>query len=435
VRAKSNVTKVTTKPIHLSDQLFFFFLDKVDFDPQASTLRLKGTNRTESPFIKLGASQTIAIELNRELTLVKSEWDQVSLKRVKDAADPATTADAAAIVMDEGIATLCLLKANMNVTVATIDVSVPRKRRGSSSQHDEGLKKFFAQVLASIEQKFRFDVIKVVLVASPGFVREAFLKWMWTTVIALDKKALLDQRAKFVAVHSTSGHKHALSEVLVSPEAIKLLADTKFAGEVKLLARFTELLRTAPERAYYGYQHVLWANQHKAVETMLITDELFRAASIQKRREYIALVDSVKRNGGEVHIFSALHVSGEQLQQLTGIAAILRYELAEPDDLADNSSDSSTDSDQSTNGGGSFNAFRAREGSALRTQSSAARSDATSHTSQTRKSQDDDSISITASDDEQGHFDDDDNDNDDDDDDDNDNNDNNDKAPASNGHH
>lgn len=394
-------------------------------------MRLKGTNRTESQFIKLGASQTIAIELNRELTLVKNEWDQVSLKRLKDAADPSTTADAAAIVMDEGFATLCLLKANMNVTVSTVEVSVPRKRRGSSAQHDDAMKKFFAQVLSSIEQKFRFDIIKVVLVASPGFVRESFLKWMWEEAVRLDKKSLLEQRPKFVAVHSTTGHKHALAEVVASPEALKLLADTKFASEVKILARFVDLLRTTPERAYYGYQHVLWANSHKAVETLLITDELFRAASIEKRRDYIALTDSVKRNGGEVHIFSALHVSGEQLQQLTGIAAILRYALTEPDDLADNSSDSTSDSDQS-GGGGSFNSFRARENSSLRTVSSTTRSDATS---QTRKSQDDDSISITSSEDDGDLNDNDDDDNDvNDDDDDNNDNDREDKLPLTNGH-
>lgn len=367
---------------------------------------------------------------------MKSEWDQVSLKRLKDAADPSTSADAAAIVMDEGIATLCLLKANMNVTVASIDVSVPRKRRGSSSQHDDAMKRFFEKVLTSIEQKFRFDIIKVVLVASPGFVRESFLKWMWETAVRLDKKSLLEQRSKFVAVHSTSGHKHALGEVVASPEALKLLADTKFAGEVKILARFVDLLRTTPERAYYGYQHVLWANTHKAVETLLITDELFRAASIEKRRDYIALTDSVKRNGGEVHIFSALHVSGEQLQQLTGVAAILRYALTEPEDLADNSSDSTSDSDQS-GGGGSFNSFRARESSSLRTVSSTTRSDATS---QTRKSHDDDSISITSSEDDgelNDDNDDDDVNNDVDDDDDNDNdNDQDDKLPvaSSNGH-
>ena len=44
--------------------------------------------------------------------------------------------------------------------------------------------------------------------------------------------------------------------------------------------------------------------------------------------------------GGEVHVLSAMHASGEQLNQLTGVAAVLRFplpdledqELAEPDD-------------------------------------------------------------------------------------------------------
>jgi protein pelota len=394
-------------------------VDKVDFDPQAATLRLKGTNRTESPFIKLGASQTLAIELNRDLTLIKSEWDQVSLKRIHDAADPSTSADAAAIVMDEGIASVCLLKANMTITVAAIDVTVPRKRRGSAAQHDKGLVRFFESVLAAIEQKLRLDVLKVVLVASPGFVREAFLKWMWETVVRLDKKPLLEHKAKFVAVHATSGYKHALAEVLASPEAAKLLVDTKFAVEVKLLARFTDLLRVDPGRAYYGFKHVHWANQQKAVETLLITDELFRAASVEKRREYIELTERVKQNGGAVHVFSALHVSGEQLQQLTGVAAILRYPLAEPDDIDAEDSTSSDSSDASASDG-SFNAFRARQhqvrSSISSSGSSSVRadpSDARRH--QSRDDDDDNSISITDSDDDEDA----DNDGDDDDDDDN----------------
>ncbi len=324
----------------------------------------------------------------------------MSLKRIHDAADPSTSADAAAVVMDEGIASVCLLKANMTITVASIDVSVPRKRRGSTAQHDKGLVRFFEHVLAAIEQKLRLDVLKVVLVASPGFVREAFLKWMWETVVRLDKKALLEHRAKFVAVHSTSGYKHALGEVLASPEALKLLVDTKFAVEVKLLARFTDLMRTDPDRAYYGFKHVCWANEQKAVETLLITDELFRAASIEKRRDYIALTERVKKNGGDVHVFSALHVSGEQLQQLTGVAAILRYPLAEPDDLhANDSSDSSDSSDQSASDG-SFNSFRARENQMRTTSSSSSRTGASDRPLPVgRKSQDDDSISITESDD------------------------------------
>ena len=49
-------------------------------------------------------------------------------------------------------------------------------------------------------------------------------------------------------------------------------------------------------------------------------------------QRYVALVDSVTEAGGEALVFSSMHVSGEQLAQLTGIAAILRFPL---EDLAD----------------------------------------------------------------------------------------------------
>ena len=37
--------------------------------------------------------------------------------------------------------------------------------------------------------------------------------------------------------------------------------------------------------------------------------------------------DEVKRYGGEVVIFSSLHPSGEKLKNITGIAAILRFDV------------------------------------------------------------------------------------------------------------
>jgi hypothetical protein len=37
-----------------------------------------------------------------------------------------------------------------------------------------------------------------------------------------------------------------------------------------------------------------------------------RSQDVQKRKRYIKIVDAVKENGGEVRIFSSLHVSGER---------------------------------------------------------------------------------------------------------------------------
>ncbi|KAL0918675.1 hypothetical protein M5K25_010698 [Dendrobium thyrsiflorum] len=56
-------------------------------------------------------------------------------------------------------------------------------------------------------------------------------------------------------------------------------------------------------------------------------------ADVSARKKYVNLVDSVKNSGGSVHIFSSMHVSGEQLAQLSGIAAILRFPLPDLDDI------------------------------------------------------------------------------------------------------
>ena len=45
------------------------------------------------------------------------------------------------------------------------------------------------------------------------------------------------------------------------------------------------------------------------------------------------LVESVRENGGQVYVFSSMHVSGQNLQQVSGIAAILRYPLPDLDEL------------------------------------------------------------------------------------------------------
>ena len=37
-----------------------------------------------------------------------------------------------------------------------------------------------------------------------------------------------------------------------------------------------------------------------------------RSKNLDERKSYVQLVDSVKENGGDVKIFSSLHVSGER---------------------------------------------------------------------------------------------------------------------------
>ena len=64
----------------------------------------------------MGAYHTIDVEPQRKFTLTKPDgWDSVALDRVDEACDAARTADLAAIVMQEGLANICLVTSSMTV--------------------------------------------------------------------------------------------------------------------------------------------------------------------------------------------------------------------------------------------------------------------------------------------------------------------------------
>jgi len=316
----------------------------IDFDTQACVLRVKGRNIEENQYVKMGAYHTLDLEQNRKFTLKKTLWDSVAIERIDQACDPAQTADLCAVVMQEGLAHICLVTSCMTLVRAKIDMNIPRKRKGLCAQHDKAVGKFFDQVMTGLLRHVNFDVVKCVLIASPGFVKDQFYEYMFQQAVKLDNKLLLDNKSKFLLVHSSSGFKHSLKEVLQDPAITARLADTKASSEVRALEDFYVMMGTDPQRAFYGVKHVELALQQQAIETLLISDELFRAQNVGVRQRYVAIVDAVRESGGNVRIFSSLHVSGEQLGQLSGVAAILRFPIPDPED----DEDADEDDDDST---------------------------------------------------------------------------------------
>lgn len=309
--------------------------------------------------------------MNRDFTLFKNCWDVMSLERIDTACDIAKKAELAAVVMQTGLAHLCLIKGHMTVIKAKVENSIPKKRTGSTA-HAKGTEKFYENIVRSIKQHIDFKLVKCVLVASPGFVKDDFFKFMMEQAIRQDDKLLMENKNKFVLCHSSSGHKHALDEVLNDPvrgsictlsfyedfyersdsccrflQAIQSqVADTKAVEDVKCLETFFSMLHTDQDRAYYSYKHVAAANANMAIETLMVTDELFRSQDIATRRKYVNLVESVRDNGGQVRLFSSLHVSGEKLGQISGVAAILRFPMPEIDDADEGSDSDDSDAEQ-----------------------------------------------------------------------------------------
>ena len=329
----------------------------LDFDPQASQLHVSGQITNENQYTKLGQHHTIDLEINRNFKLEKgtdgdsakgSGWDSVALTQLAEATDPNKSTEAVAVVMHEGLGNICFLTSHQTVLKQTVEMAIPRKRAGvgRTADHDKGLQKFFATLLDTLLRQLEgllagkdASTSFPILLASPGFVAQGFLKYINMVVQSKGKGLLADlvKSKAFLVVHSSSGHLHSLNEILTSPEVSARLQNTRYAKETNVMDRFFTMLRKDDTKAWYGPKEVEHAVAEGAVGrgggVLLISNSLFRSQDIAVRRRWVRLVDKVRdEDGGEVRILSADHESGRRLEGLSGIAAILTYPVEELED-------------------------------------------------------------------------------------------------------
>lgn len=308
-------------------------VEAVDYDKEDSALRIRGKNVLENEHVKIGAFHTLEIELHRPFILGKEVWDSLALEVLRQASDPAASADLAVVLMQEGLAQIFLVGKSVTVTRSRIETSIPRKHGPAIAGYDKALNKFFNNVVDAFLKHIDFKLVRCAVIASPGFTKDQFHRHLLLEAERKQLRPIIENKSRIILAHTTSGYKHSLREVLDAPSVMNMVKDTKAAKEVQSLKDFFNMLSNEPERACYGPKHVEVAHERMAIQTLLITDELFRNSDIATRKKYANLVNGVKSSGGTAHIFSSMHVSGEQLTQLSGIAAILRFPLPDLDDI------------------------------------------------------------------------------------------------------
>jgi protein pelota len=311
-------------------------VEKVEFDSEQCSLRVAGRNTAENDHVKMGQYHTVTLEIGHQFVVYKDAWDSIYLNRVKDAVDSASKAELAAIVMQEGLAHVCLVTPFMTQTRARIERKMPKKKDGGE-KYDKAVKAFFKDVFEAVRKYINFEIVKLVLCGSPGFLKDDFYLFMEETATRQDDTGFLKQKSKFLRAHASSGHKKAIDEMLGNPDIHGQMEDIKAAKEVHALQRFHKMMTEDEDRAVYGFDATLAADEQLAIDELLVTDKLFLGQQngegggqdLLLRKQYVGLTESVKAHGGKVHIFSSMHVSGQQLDNYTGCAAILRFPLPE----------------------------------------------------------------------------------------------------------
>ena len=103
-------------------------VERMDFDVEQCSLRLNGRNVEENEFVKMGQYHTLEIEIGHPFTIEKDCWDSLYLQHLNDACDPGMRAEIAAVVMQEGLANVCLITSVMTLTRAKIEKNTGKKK-------------------------------------------------------------------------------------------------------------------------------------------------------------------------------------------------------------------------------------------------------------------------------------------------------------------
>ncbi|MDG5777653.1 mRNA surveillance protein pelota [Haloarculaceae archaeon H-GB1-1] len=285
-------------------------VESVEFAKFANRLRVGGEIEQCSREDQLGFHHTFNVEEHDELE-VEKVWKADQIDRLEEAVEAAENPDVAIATVEEGEAYVHTVaqygteeRASITSTTGKGEYARPR---------DE----LFAE-LAEVLQRQDVDAI---ILAGPGFTKQDALDY-----IADEAPDLVD---KITTVDTSGVGDRGVHEVLKRGAVEEVQDETRIAEEADLI---DELMRRIGEgaKAAYGPEKVAEAAEFGAVERLLVLDEHLRAERSGDGDWDVdadEIIETTEQKGGEVTVFSGEFDPGQQLANLGGIAALLRYRL------------------------------------------------------------------------------------------------------------
>lgn len=272
-------------------------------------------------YIRHGQHHTLQIDISDDVVLKKECWTSYDVDRYNDATSTYKDCTTAACVLQLGLAHTCLITRTMCPTLAKVEKVIPKKTSATATMgYDVAVKKFYTQVAETFSAVP--TTITCFILAGPAFVAQDFLQFLQNNYA--ERYAWLFPIIRIT--HASTGHKHALLEALGTGQLKDVIKSSNLESEQTLLGQFLSLLGTDEGRVFYGEKDVqACVDQKYAITELMILDTLFKSTNAQERKRFVDLVDTVRKRGGKVTIFSSLNPTSEQLKQLTGIACILQY--------------------------------------------------------------------------------------------------------------
>jgi len=285
-------------------------VESVEFARFANRLRVGGVITGCSREDQLGLHHTLNVEQHEELTIEK-QFKADQIERIEEAEAAADNPDVAIATVEEGEAYIHLVK---EYGVDEYASFTKPTGKGEYSRPREELFDELASALGHLDTD-------AIILAGPGFTKQDARDYI------VENYRDLEELITVVDTSSAGGR--GVHEVLKRGAVEEVQDETRIAREAETIDELMVRIGDGAKAAY-GVEQVQEAAEFGAVEELLILDERLRderQAEGDWEIDVNDVIDTIEQKGGEITVFSKEFQPGQQLKNLGGIAALLRYRL------------------------------------------------------------------------------------------------------------
>ncbi len=272
-------------------------VEKVEFHKFANRLRITGKIVAG---VEDSGYHTLNITVGRELSIIKENWKDEQLKRLREAVKKKP--ETIIVTIEEGEAVVGVVR-DWGVEEC-FDV-----KRSYGKESSERLA-FFSEIVRQLESmEFKYLVI-----AGPGFTKEDFAKFV--------KEEKPDW--KIITCDTSAIGVRGFMEVLKRGVLNRIVGEIRLAEEAEYIERLLERI-AKDDKVAYGLDEVKRAYDYGAIDVLLIVDEFLKEQ--REKWDIDEFLRSVEAMGGKIVIMSSEFEPGKMLMSLGGIASLLRFSI------------------------------------------------------------------------------------------------------------
>jgi protein pelota len=289
-------------------------VENVTWDRLLGRLRVHGTICEGPETVPGGAHHTLNVTLNTPMTIVKKEWPEHLIKRLRGASETSEKPIIIASIDDEGYAIASTAQYGIEVKVEE-RVKLPGKLE--TGKRSAATNEYFRNVLSSLRQVWTATRCPIAIIGV-GFMKNDFAKFV-------DNEA--SDVAKSVADVKgvNNGGVAGIYEALRSGVLLKTMKQLRIAEETGVIEEILKRLGKGESNVTYGLEQVEKTAELGAVEKLAVADTMLRESDEEKRLRIEKIMEAVEQRGGTIIVIGTEHEAGTKLLGLGGIAALLRF--------------------------------------------------------------------------------------------------------------